>query len=278
MTTVATPARFRTETDFIKSYPNDFSDREKRLAGAILRNKNITDTFECQPVVGAFNSADGLAIAAEPASGLLLGFQTRQAAYELYYAAIETGGTAVAKVPVVTAAGLNLPMDANQTDGPTAVEMTMGTTARSAGKFTVGTDADFFVEATIAIADISDVTELIFGFRKAEAYRADPDDYDEAAAFNVGAGADGRINTWTILNNAATTTTDTGATAWADAGTKTLRVEVRRDRKITFYVDGTAYSSSFQLDSGEVVVPFLHLDGETGDAEVYLSSWKCGRL
>lgn len=277
MTTTYAANRLGIESGAAGQYPLDHNAREKKLAQTIRENKNIVETFRCQPVVGAFNMADGSTIASEPASALLLSMMTEKAEWEIYYAAIETTGTAVALVPTVGASGLNVPMDADQTDGPTAVELTHGTTSRSRAAFTVGTDKAFFAEMTASIADISDLTELWFGFRKAEAYQADPDNYDEAAVLNVGLGADGRFNITKILNNAATSTTNTALTAWADAGEHTLRVEVEQSGQCRFFVDGTeSIVASMTFDSGEVVVPFLHVDGETGDAGIAISSWKVG--
>jgi hypothetical protein len=266
--------------DAAGDYNTRHSKRERKLLETMREDKNIVETFQSQPVVGGWNMADGLAIASEPASALLLGMNTGKALWEIYYASIETTGTAVAKVPTVSADGLELPQDADHTDGVTAVELTHGTTSRSRAAFTVGTDADFYMEATIKVDDISDVTSMFFGWRKAEAYQADPESYDEMAAFQIGGTADGQINIWTIQNNGATTKTDTTLTDWIDAGEHTLKVIVRKNGKVEFYYDSAVptVTQAFSFDSGEVVVPYLHLDGETGDAGVSISSWKVGRL
>ena len=272
--------RLGTLRDAPNDYPKRHSKRELKLLETARDDKNIYETFQSQPVIGAFNMADALAIAAEPASALLLSMNTGKAAWEIYYSAIETTGTAVAKVPTVTAAGLVVPQDANHTDGPTAVELTHGTTARSRAAFTVGTDADFYMQATIAIADISDLTSMFFGFRKAEAYQADPEGYDEFATFQIGGTTDGQFNIWTSLNNGATTKTDTTLADWADAGSYTLKLIVRKNGKVEFYVDGAVptVTQVYTFDAGEVVVPFIHVDGETGDADVVISDWKVARL
>jgi hypothetical protein len=267
------------EIDNLSSYPKKHNARELKLAQDILKSKEVDDSFEQQPVISTANSADGTALPAEAAAAAVIAMNSGRAPYELYYAAVESTGTAVYKFPRVSADGLELPMDDDQTDGPTAIELTHGTTARSRCAFTVGTDEDFFCQATLTIDDISDVTELWFGFRKAEAYQADPDNYDELACVNVGLGADGRFNITKILNNAATSTTNTGATAWADGESHTLKVVVRKSGRCEFYVDGTQYTAAAHtFDSTEVVVPFLHLDGETGDAGVSISSWRVGKL
>jgi hypothetical protein len=264
--------------DAAGDYPLRHSKRERKLIESVREDKNISETFQSQPVVGAYNMATGLAVAAEPASAVLLSMKTAKADWELYFAAIETTGTAVAQVPVVDASGLLIPMDADQTDGPTAVELGHGVTARSRAAFTVGTSPEFYAEATFSFADISDLTELWFGFRKAEAYQADPDNYDEACTLAVGHAADGRINIVTILNNAATVVTNTAVTAIVDGGSVTLKVVIGANGKARFYVNDTENTAAaFTFDTGEVVVPFLHVDGETGDAGIYCSAWKVGR-
>lgn len=271
--------RLGIETNAAGDYPASHNKRELKLAQTVREDKNIVDTFQQAPVISNSNNADGSVLPAEAAAAAVIAFNSGKAPYELYYAAVESTGTAVYKFPFVSADGLELPQDADHVDGPSAIEIGHGTTARSRAAFTVGTDDPFYIEATMTIDDISDVTELWCGFRKAEAYQADPDNYDELACVNVGLGADGRFNITTILNNAATSTTDTSVTAWADAGTHTLRVEVYKNGKCKFKIDGTESTAAvFSFDVGEVVVPFLHLDGETGDAGVSVSSWEVGKI
>ncbi len=272
--------RFGIETDLPGDYPLLHNDREKKLAQTIREDKNIVETFASQPVVGGWNQATGLALAAEPATNLLLSMNTGKAMWEIFYAQIETTGTAIAQVPVVTAAGLVLPLDADQTDGPSAVELTHGTTARSRAAFTVGTDEDFYMEATITIADISDVTEMFFGFRKAEAYQVDPDSYAAVAGFHIGATDDGRISITTSVTSTETVV-DTTLADWADTESHTLRVQVNKAGLVKFLYDGAAPTidvAGFSFTAGEVVLPFIHCNGETGDADVVISNWECGKI
>lgn len=179
--------------------------------------------------------------------------------------------------PVVTTVGLDLGMDQTDNDG---VELTNGIIAASRQRnvFVVGTDEPFFVRAKIKVEDISGTDDLCVGFRKAEAYQANVDDYDEAAFLQVGGGAAGRYNSETILNNAATTTTNLGLTAWADGETHELEVRVT-GRAVTFYVDGdrAAAAPSFNFDSGEIVIPFLFFLHATDVAgKVELIEWEWG--
>jgi hypothetical protein len=187
------------------------------------------------------------------------------------------GQTIVA--PVATTTGLDIGMDQADNEG---VEFTPGILAdiRRRGCIKVGTDQSYFTRAKIKVADISGTDDLCVGFRKAEAYQANVDDYDEAAYLQVGAGAAGRFNSETILNNGATTTTNLSLTAWADGETHELEVRVNADRSVTMYVDGAlAASPSFSFDAGEFLIPFiffLHSADVAGAVEVI--EWEFGPL
>lgn len=176
--------------------------------------------------------------------------------------------------PTFGANGLDISLDLTNNEG---VEITQGITARSKSAFTVGTDPAFFFTVTLKITDVSGTDDLAMGFRKAEAYQANVDDYDEMAALNVISGA---IKIETILNNAATVTTDTTQTV-ADAGTVTLTVKVSAAGVVTYEINGAAptVTAAFTFDSGEVVVPFLYFLHDADVAETtYLQKWEVGYL
>jgi hypothetical protein len=270
MATIPTPLRAGLETDAGGNYPSQLNQRELRLLWAALKNKNLEDTFRQALVVSNFDDAAGTIYTGDAAE--VLGFDSGLANYEVYQAAV---ASAAVVAPYQSADGLELqPVAAGD-----ALELSNGITSLSRCAFTVGTDAEFFWEATVKIDDISDVTEIFAGFRKAAAYTADPDDYTDMAAFHVGATDDGRISLATILNDAATTMTDTTESDWTDGGSHTLRVEVNRLGQVKFLYDGEepAATIAFTFDSGDVVIPFLHLNTETGDPGVSISSWRCGK-
>jgi len=183
-------------------------------------------------------------------------------------------GTQTIVAPVMTAVGLDLgSMDQTANDG---LELCPGVATKHDMRFVVGTDAAFYVEAKLKIADVSGTDDLAVGFRKLEAYQANVDDYDEMAALNVIAGA---INVETILNGAATATTDTTDTV-ADAGTVTLRVDVSAAGVVTFKIDGQppTTTAAFTFDDAEVVVPFIYFLQDTDIAgTVELIHLECGR-
>jgi len=181
-------------------------------------------------------------------------------------------GTQTILVPSIGATGLDVSMDATDNDG---VEITQGITARSRAAFTVGTSGAFYAKLTFTLADVSDTDDCAFGFRKAEAYQANIDDYDEMACLNV---ISGDIYIETILNNAATVSTDT-TNNWADAASHTLEVYVSATGVVTFKIDGAAptVTATHTFDSAEVVVPFffmLHAAASTAGA--VLTQWEVG--
>lgn len=162
-------------------------------------------------------------------------------------------GTQTIIVPVLTAAGLNVGQDQTDNDG---IELTAGILSRGPCAFTVGERA-FMTRMTFSIGTVAGTDDCAFGFRKAEAYQANIDDYDEMAALNV---ISGDIKIETILNNAATTTTDT-TNNWADGETHTLEVHVAKTGAVTYLIDGAAplATAAFSFDVGEVIVPFFFM-------------------
>jgi len=263
--------------------------RQKKALEQAQLGRSCQDEFKSgQPVISATDCGAGTLLPAEAVAGAEIAFKTKHGDYEQHLAIVESTGTAVYAFPSVSADGLELSLDANVTDGVTAQEITNGITAASPCAYTVGTDRPFYLEAKVKIDDISDLEELFVGFRKAEAYQADPDSYDEMAAFHIGetgaTAADGQINMATILNNAATAYTDSTEADWADGETKTLKVSVRRSGEVEFSLDGAAptVSAYYKFDEGEVVVPFLYADNTsgstTGDPGVTLVSWKCNQI
>lgn len=224
-------------------------------------------TFEEFEVAPAAIKADGTTAASGTTGDTnLLAFESNVFEYHIK-------GTQTIKVPTFGASGLDVSLDQTDDDG---VELTQGITARSKAAFVAGTDA-FYLKAQISIADVSGTDDCAVGFRRAEAYQANLDDYLDLACLNV-IGGDIKIET--ILNNAATTTTDT-TNNWLDGETHTLEVYVDLARKVTYKIDGAAPTTvaAFTLDNGDTLVPFfffLHAADVAG--VVNLKSWECGLL
>ncbi|MFQ5493574.1 MAG: hypothetical protein ACE5DX_05450 [Candidatus Dojkabacteria bacterium] len=183
-------------------------------------------------------------------------------------------GTQTITAPSITSTGLNIGMDQTNNDG---VEVSQGILSNSKHAYTVGTSEAFYFAVEFAIADVSGTDDCAVGFRKAEAYQANIDDYDELACLNV---ISGNINIETILNGAATTTTDT-TDNWADGETHTLKVIVDKGGAVSYQIDAAAptTTATFSFDSGEVVVPFLYfLNAVDVAGAVNIITWECAPL
>ena len=262
------------ETDTIKKYQRSLSQREKKLAEAVLYSENIDDDFSSALVISNMDNADGTTYTG--AAGEELGMHSGRAAYEVHQAAVATPAVVT---PFQSVDGLELkPVAAAD-----ALELTNGITAQSRAAHVVGSllatgAKEVYFQAVVKIDTVSSVSELAIGWRKAEAYQAALDNYDEMACINIGQAADGRVDIQTIINGATTVTVDTTETDVADAGSHTIEVRVKNNGQVSFLWDGAAptVTAAFTFDAAEVIVPFIFLDTETGDPGVSISSWKVG--
>jgi hypothetical protein len=260
----------RLQPSYNHRYPKRVRGRHgKATAEAAINSirRNTEELFEQQPICAAVNGAG----AATGATGDVDVMNTGKNLFEYH---IKGTQTIVAPAFNSSGLGLNIAMDQTNNDG---VELTQGITSRAKHAFTVGTDQPFFLEVQFSLADVSGTDDCAIGFRKAEAYQANVDDYNDAAFLNV---ISGDIKIETILANAATVTTDT-TQDWADAATHTLRVEVSGTGVVSFKIDGAAPSvtAAYSFASGTVVVPFMYFlqDSDICDT-VLLKSWKCGLI
>lgn len=182
-------------------------------------------------------------------------------------------GTQTILAPVWASTGLNIGMDQTDNDG---VQLTNGITALSRAYFNVSNDNCYF-ELTANIAVVAGTDDFCVGFRKAEAYQANVDDYDEAAYFQWN-GTD--LNIETILNGGATQTVDT-TLGLTNATAVTFRVEVI-NRVTRFYVNGSTppTSVSYTFDASEKIIPFLFMlqANAAQTAAVYITHWESGKL
>lgn len=230
----------------------------------IVENDLIQEFFNVQPVCV---EKDGTA--ASGTDGAENVMSTGSNVFE--YHVISTGGATIT-APVLVAGGLNVEGDGTDNTG---FEYSVGILSSNRAAFTVGTDAAFYAKMQFYINDVSDFDDCAFGFRKAEAYQAAIDNYDEMACLNV---ISGDIKIETILNGGATTTTDT-TNNWADDATHELEVRVSSAGVVTYKIDGMAptTTAAFTFDDAEVVVPFFYFLHATGAATgLYLKSFECG--
>lgn len=174
--------------------------------------------------------------------------------------------------PTWGANGLDIGLDQTDNDG---VEVTNWITARSPMYFDVSSDNVYF-KITATIEDVSGSDDFCVWFRKAEAYQANVDDYDEAAYI----AWDGtNLDTEAILNGWATSNADSWL-ALADATEFTLEVRVI-NRVATFYKDGSILWTyvSHTFDANEKIIPFVYVLHSTDVAGyVRLTHRECGKL
>lgn len=263
----------RQESDARPKYPRLYGPRERNLIASVINDRSLDENF-AQALVVSATAQDGAAYTGT--TGQVIGLSSGRAVYEVYQAAVDTPAVVA---PFQSVDGLELkPVAAAD-----ALELTLGTTANCKYARTVGslpTPKGMYLEIKCKIDDISDLTEAFIGLRKAEAYRADPNDYDEMASFHIGASDDGRISIKTILNNAATATTDTTLADFADGEEHTFRIEVQNSGVVSFLYDGATptVTAAFTFDAGEVIVPFIHANTETGDPGISISILRVGDL
>ena len=158
--------------------------------------------------------------------------------------------------PAPTSTGINYAGDQTNNDGVELVYSCTTTKGREGvDRFTVGRQA-FSAEMEFSIATVAGTDVGNFGFRKVEALNADVHAYDEMAGlFPIS----GDIKIQTVINNAATVTTDTTEN-WADGEVHSLKVIVAKSGAVTYEIDGhaPATTAAFSFDAGEVVTPFFH--------------------
>jgi len=277
-------------TDTLKKYQRRPNPRERKLAEAILYNDNIDEDFANQIIWSIVDLSQATKFPVDmdttlPAAGQEFAGQSARAPYHCHVQSINGTTTAPAGYlfPYSSSAGLEMQVDADATNGVTGWEITNGIETTSKAAKVIGSllnSQSIFFECKIKIDDISDVTELSMGFRKAEAFQVAVDNYDELASFNIGADSDGQIEIHTILNGAATVETDTTETDWADADEKTLRIEISDTGKCAFFIDGAlpTITTTFTFDAAETIIPYLFLSAESGDPGVSVSEWKAGYL
>lgn len=171
------------------------------------------------------------------------------------------------------AQGFLVGLDKTAADG---VEYLLGAglTALNPLALTVGAGQARFLKCKFLVETVANAAECALGFRKAEAFQAAIDDYDELGCLNM-QGGDVLIET--ILNGAATGTVDTGEDM-ADGVARTLEVRVSGLGVATFYVDGFRVGPSFAFDSGEVVLPFFHWLQVTGGSDLVWVELSYGEL
>lgn len=141
--------------------------------------------------------------------------------------------------------------------------------------FNIGVSAAFFFRVKFSIADVSGTDDCAIGFRGVQAYQAAIDDYTDMAVLNV---ISGNITIETILNGAATVSTDT-TNNWADTETHQLEVFVSNTGVVTYTIDNAApiVTAAYTFTNDLYVVPFFYLLNSADlVGAVNILEWECG--
>lgn len=167
---------------------------------------------------------------------------------------------------------LNNEMDQTDNDG---VEICAGIINSNPNAFKIASSAPFFFRARVTLATVANTDDCAFGFRLAEAYQANIDDYNDMAVLNV---ISGDIKIETILNGAATVTTDT-TDNFADGETHDLKVMVDASGNVTYSIDDQepTVTAAYAFRSGIFVVPFhFFLHSASAAVGIRIQEWECG--
>lgn len=216
-------------------------------------------------------------ITAAKAGGATSGTATNVLYTPNIYLEYQPLGTQTILAPVVVSvsegvSALNIGMDQTDDDG---VELCAGIINSNNLAFEIGESAAFFLRVRFSIADVSGTDDCAVGFREAEAYQAAIDDYTDMAVLNV---ISGNITIETILNGAATVSTDT-TDNWADGETHQLAVFVSSTGVVTYTIDNAAptVTAAYTFTDGLYVVPFMFfLNAADLAGAVNILEWECG--
>lgn len=229
----------------------------------MYRADSMLDTFDCPPLC-VDEDGDGAPTGTTWDENLIY---TRTGFYRYHML-----GTQTLVKPTWDANGLDIGLDQTDNDW---VELTNGITSRSPTYFDVDDDNCYF-KVTFTAEDVSWFDNLVVGFRKAEAYQADWNDYADLAAFYWD-GTD--LKTSSITASAATDSVDS-TLALADATEVTLEVRVISNT-VTFLKDDTLLSTyvSKSFNADDRIIPFFYLlHGTDVGGYCRLARRECGKL
>jgi len=207
----------------------------------------------------------------------------------VYTATATSPGTVTGTVPAVdtasTAAGLNLQTD-NETADNVGVEMVLGGSQMGSpgNKIVVGTHSASF-DCTMFSADYTDFDCAIIGFRKVQEFAPGHGDilaaasgdplYTDFVAYGVQSADD--IQLASDLNNSGSGTFTDSTEATANSQNLRLRIDVSSAGVVTFKHEingvmgaGTlaapSTTMSYTFDSGDVIVPYIFVQGVNQDS------------
>jgi hypothetical protein len=251
------------EDDFVAFYSDGRSYRIFAQRGAEAQSDSFIETFKSAP---NSSSKSGSAATGTGGDENVMCFQGGNV---LEYHIL---GTQTILSPQLAATGLDVGMDQADNDG---VEICTGILASNL-TFVIGADKAFFAKCRFSIANVSGTDDCAFGFRLAEAYQANIDDYNDSAVLNV---ISGNITIETIIGDASTVVTDT-TNNWADTAIHTLEIRVSSAGVVTYLIDGAApvTVAAYTFTDAIVVVPYFHFLQANADqtGALVLEHFECG--
>ena len=208
-------------------------------------NKYCLEKFNVQPICQVVNATTALPSGTADTANIAR-FEENSFEY------VAKGTQTIIGQGALASTGCSVAGDQTDNDGR-EISFAGGITSKAPRAYMVG--RAFFARLRFSIATVAGTDDCAFGFRKAEAYQTNLDDYDEMAVLNV---ISGDIKIETILNGGTTATTDTTQN-WADAGIHELRVDVAADGAVTYQIDDEppTVTAAFSFDAGETVIPFM---------------------
>jgi hypothetical protein len=235
-----------------RQYPNS-------IPRVVWDDQYTFDNFAQNPT--ASKKAGG---ASSGTTGAVNTLATRTSNFE--YAILGAGQTITAPQTVELSPGLsslNCELDPSNNEG---LEICAGILSNNPNAFQVGSAKSFFLRTRLKLGVVANTDDCAIGFRKAEAFQANIDDYADMAVLNV---ISGDIKIETIVGGAATVTTDT-TDNWADGDVKDLEVIVDENGAVTYSINGNEPTvvADYTFTDGLTVVPFLYFLHANGAAVV----------
>lgn len=288
-------------------YISSKNTQKRSLEPQVLSQRNFRytfDQFRVQPF--GFKTADSTAAVVGAPNTLISG----RAVYEYNVGNANSDPVLVPTLDATTGY-LNATLSAASTNYAEYIQGGAGVRAPHA--FTIGTDDKFFSRLQLKVTNPIGITDLVFGFRKQQAFEAAYTSYTDYAVIGwttrpTDSEAYALINTLTNNDNAGEVAANSNLT-FSSAETHTFEVRIIDDGHATsgvadgeghanFYVDGcllgsdypsgtplgstmtATASQSFYFDHGDIVIPFFYfLCATVTDApKIELVEWESGFL
>lgn len=202
-------------------------------------------------------------------------------------------GTVAATDASATAAGLSFHMDNGNADN-TGIEMVLGGSqfGSNSNKFIAGTHSGS-IDVTWGNADYSDYDCMVVGFRKVQEFAPGHGDilaaasgdplYTDFVAFGVQSADDVQIASDLNDGGASSAVYTDSTQATAADGNHRFRIELASSGAVTYSHIGAAVmrqgvlaaptvTAAFTFDSGDILVPYLFIQGVNQDSDVWLKS------